>query len=136
MVDFHGLRPKREAELHSDLKLLAVASEQYSIELACATAADVTFAISTEERNALLEAAPSAAVEVLPNIFQTSSAESPGPEARRDLFFVGNFWHSPNVDAVCWFVERIFPRIKQAVPDIVLRIVGPNAGDEVAAHES
>ena len=133
MVDFHSLRMRREAELSSDSELLAAAERQRAVEVACASAADVTFAVSVEEKAVLLDAAPVAVVEVLPNIFEPPFASPPGPEARKDLFFVGGFWHRPNGDAVRWFVERILPLIQREAPNIILRIAGANADDEVLA---
>ena len=38
--------------------------------------------------------------------------------------FVGAMDYPPNVDAVCWFVQSIWPSIVSRVPDVVFQIVG------------
>lgn len=133
MVDFHGLRMAREAELRGDPDLREAAERKRVEEVACAAAADVTIAVTPEEKAALLEMVPEAVVEVLPNVFELPQKLPPGPEARNGLFFVGGFWHTPNGDAVCWFVERILPLLRAEIPDLVLRIAGANAGNDVLA---
>jgi len=42
------------------------------------------------------------------------------------LIFVGNYRHIPNRDAVTYFVRKIFPSVRQAVPEAEFRIVGAN----------
>lgn len=134
MVDFHGLRMAREAALMKDKLLKVRADHQRDIEVACARSADLTLAINEEEKNALLALAPDAVVEVLPNVFSIS--EHPPLEEvseRRGLLFIGGFWHRPNGDAITWFVERIWPRIREAEPDATLTIAGSNPGSDVLA---
>ena len=50
---------------------------------------------------------------------------SPLPTRSKDLLFVGNFDHSPNVDAVKFFIREVFPEVKAAEPQGRLLIVGP-----------
>lgn len=55
----------------------------------------------------------------------------------KDLLFIGNFDHSPNVDAIKYFIRDVFPRIKSSVPEARLLIVGPgpyHALEEVACE--
>ena len=133
MVDFHGLRLAREARLTNDAALLAKAERQRAIEIGCARNADITIAVTDEERAAILEIAPEVVVETLPNVFRVSAKPVPGPEGRNGLLFVGGFWHSPNGDAMHWFVDRILPLIQREVPYVVLRIVGANPENDVLA---
>jgi glycosyltransferase involved in cell wall biosynthesis len=133
MVDFHALRTLREARLRGDAALIAEAERQQAIELACVRASDVTVAITRDEKAALLDLVPEAVVEVVPNVFDVPRRKPPGIAGRRDLFFVGGFWHKPNKDAVLWFVERILPLIHAAAPEVIFRIAGSNMDDEVLA---
>ena len=43
---------------------------------------------------------------------------------RENILFVGGFLHSPNVDAVLWFANYIFPKVLEKFPDIIWFIVG------------
>lgn len=133
MVDFHGLRMSREAALANDPALQCSADRQRDIEIACARACDLTLAINAEEKAAVLEFVPEAVVEVLPNVFDIPMQEPPGLTGRKDVLFIGGFLHRPNVDAVLWFVDRIWPQILAAQPEVRFRIVGSNASNEVLA---
>ena len=55
------------------------------------------------------------------------------PATRRGILFVAGFGHPPNVDAACWLVERILPRVRARIPDVSLLLVGSNPTDEVKA---
>ena len=56
---------------------------------------------------------------------------------RRDLVFVGGFQHPPNVDAVLWFVNDVFPRVRAALPGIVFHVIGSKAPKNILelAHD-
>ncbi len=131
MVDFHALRMEREAALFNDPKQLLKAEAMKALEISIAKAADVTIAVSIEEKMAMLELAPTAVVEVLPNIFEIPPGAFKGTEGRKNVLFVGGFWHKPNSDAVIWFVENIWPLIHVMAPDCSFIIAGSNPGPEV-----
>jgi glycosyltransferase involved in cell wall biosynthesis len=133
MVDFHGLRLDRAAALRGDTALAAQAAEMRALEVDLAKKADITIAISSEEKAAMLDLAPMAVVDVLPNVFELPSATPPGPNGRRDILFIGGFWHEPNSDAVRWFVKEIWPRIREHMPECRFLIAGSNPGPEVQA---
>ncbi|NTW64309.1 MAG: hypothetical protein HGA46_09615, partial [Chlorobiaceae bacterium] len=120
MVDFHALRLMREAALHNDHELQIEAERQREEELACVKSADVTFAVTQEEKALLSELVPEAVVEVLPNVFDIPRRTYVGPAGRKGILFVGGFLHKPNVDAICWFMDRIWPMILREEHDIVL----------------
>jgi glycosyltransferase involved in cell wall biosynthesis len=52
------------------------------------------------------------------------------------ILFVGSFSHPPNVDAATWLAERLFPRVRERVPDARLDIVGQDPTDEIRALAS
>ncbi|SFM72036.1 Glycosyl transferases group 1 [Variovorax sp. OV329] len=133
MVDFHGLRMSRQADVEKNEPLRKEAEKQRAIEVACARSADLTLAINEEERAAMLALAPEAVIEVMPNVFHMPEHAPAGVEARKDLLFIGGFWHKPNGDAVAWFVDRIWPLVRSAEPDVISRIVGSNPSNEVLA---
>jgi hypothetical protein len=132
-VDLHFLRLEREAALMGDNGRLRDARRMRQIEMACLRSADVTIAVSEDERRILLDLAPEAVVETLPNVFRVPVGLPPGPEGRQGLLFVGGFWHVPNGDAVLWFTEQVWPLIRAHAADLVFRIVGADPTPEVLA---
>jgi hypothetical protein len=132
-VDLHFLRMRREAEVRRDPGLARAAELMRQLELACARSADVTIAVSDEERALLLDLVPEVVVETLPNIFEMRADPPPGPRGRAGLLFVGGFRHGPNGDAVRWFADHVWPRIHAQAPDVVFRIMGSDPTPEVWA---
>jgi polysaccharide biosynthesis protein PslH len=58
---------------------------------------------------------------------------NPYPSAVRGVVFTGAMDYWPNIDAVTWFAERIFPAIREAVPEAQFAIVGSRPGEAVLA---
>jgi sugar transferase (PEP-CTERM/EpsH1 system associated) len=54
---------------------------------------------------------------------------------RRFLLFVGTMDYHPNVDAVCWFAESVFPELRKRDPSLEFLIVGRNPTPQVARLE-
>ena len=52
------------------------------------------------------------------------------------LVFVGFMNHYPNVDAMLYFYNEIFPLIKAKIPDVKLTIIGSGKADEINAFKS
>jgi glycosyltransferase involved in cell wall biosynthesis len=48
----------------------------------------------------------------------------PDVEERGSLVFVGSFGWAPNLDGIEWFLQDVFPSIRQAVPEARLYVVG------------
>lgn len=46
------------------------------------------------------------------------------PIDNNQILYVGSLGHYPNVDALGWFIRKIFPEIRRAVPEAFLKIVG------------
>jgi len=92
---------------------------------ACATADWVTV-VSEQDRAKLLEIAPTSTITVVPNCIDVA-AYGTEPETRIDdisLVFTGKMDYRPNVDAVLWFAEEIWPLINQQVPGVTWAVVG------------
>ena len=54
-------------------------------------------------------------------------------QQREHLLFVAGFAHPPNVDAACWLVESVMPRVWAHRPDARLSLVGSNPTAQVLA---
>jgi glycosyltransferase involved in cell wall biosynthesis len=54
----------------------------------------------------------------------------------RSVVFVGNYGHHPNVDAARWLIDDIYPRVRAAVGDARLWIVGDGPRDALDSLRS
>jgi glycosyltransferase involved in cell wall biosynthesis len=135
MVDLHWLRYQREMQLSGDRNLGDVVEHFRRIELFNTANADLVLAITDEERDLLLIEQPNADVEVLPNIHEIYPPRTHFTQ-RKGLLFIGGFWHTPNEDAVIYFVKDILPRITEELPDIVFYIIGSNMPGSVRSLNS
>lgn len=88
--------------------------------------ADAVIAVSPEDADALRIFRADKNVPIVPSgIFvddYSKSAEQ--PLKPNTIVFTGKMDYRPNVDAMLWFSEAIFPKIQQAIPDVKLAIVG------------
>ena len=55
---------------------------------------------------------------------------------RRDICFVAGFGHGPNIDGACWFVNKVWPIVKEQLPDLKVYIIGSKPSDEVLSLAS
>jgi glycosyltransferase involved in cell wall biosynthesis len=140
-VDLHFVRRQREAELTGDKTIHEVAGETQLLELKLAAECDAVLVVSPDEKEVLAEKLPGQRIEIVSNIHETR-AEIPPFETRRDFLFIGGFEHTPNVDAMLWFVREIMPLIRKRLPEVNLHIVGSKmpeavrklACDDVVTH--
>ncbi len=131
-VDLHYLRERRGAELAHDPALARAAARTRSLELDVIARCDATLVVSEVERELLSHDAPQARVEVLSNLHRIGGQGLPFDQ-RRDVMFVGGFRHPPNVDAVCWFVEAVWPLLRAREPALQFHCIGGDVSTEVAA---
>ncbi len=131
-VDLHYLREQRLAELEDSTALRQVAKQTRRSELAMIRAADATLVVSPVEQELLAKEAPGADVHILSNIHEVNGSAA-GFGERSDLYFVGGYQHPPNIDAARWFVESIWPLVRERLPEVRFHLVGSKATDEVRA---
>jgi glycosyltransferase involved in cell wall biosynthesis len=98
-------------------------------EAAACSSADLTIAVSEEDRRELTRLASGAQVVSVPTGVNTAYF---APRGRREihgrLVFTGSMdWH-PNEDAVLYFSETILPRIRAHMPEVSFTVVGRNPG--------
>ena len=89
--------------------------------------ADLTIAVSEDDRRRLEDLAPGIRATSIPTGVDTNYFRPDGrPERANRLVFSGSMdWH-PNEDAVIYFADAILPRIRAELPDATLTIVGRN----------
>lgn len=138
-VDLHWIRFKRSAvngkTIDEKNELIERASHYKCIELSNARSADITLAITNEERSILLDEDPSLHVELLPNIHEVHETSSPF-SSRKDIFFIGGFDHEPNIDAVNYYASSILPLVREKLPGVRLHVVGSNMPDAIRGMAS
>jgi O-antigen biosynthesis protein len=133
-VDLHFVREQRRFELTGDIEAGRLAEEWREKEVSLLREADIVHVVSTYEADLVRELVPGVRVRALP-IYVYDGAESASPtfDERRNLMFVGGFMHPPNCDAVLWFVQEIFPLVRQELPGVLTFVVGSNPPPEIAA---
>ncbi len=140
-VDLHYLREQRAAELENRPELARLAEATRRQEIGLMRECDLTVVVSPVEQAILAHDAPGVTVDVLSNVHEVYGCRAPFG-ARHDLVFVGGFRHPPNEDAVLWYAREVHPRVRAALPDVTLHVVGSEvtaavqalAGDGLIVH--
>ena len=76
--------------------------------------------------------APQATVAVYPNALPPTPLPPAGDEEA--IVFSGNMEYHPNVTAVRFFRQEVWPRLRERWPQLVWRLVGKNPGGGAAIH--
>jgi glycosyltransferase involved in cell wall biosynthesis len=131
VADLHFLRELRKAKVTGDEHSLNVAETIREQELKVLSQVDLVLTY-TDVELAVIESHLGGRVPVArcPWV-EDVLAEAAPYEARRDIAFLGGYSHSPNVDAVLWFVEHVMPRLREALPGVRFRVYGANVPPEV-----
>ncbi len=138
--DLHFRRIMLEHAVSGNDDLLAEAEKWKDTELKICSTSDIVLYPSSDEIDFLRGHLP-ARVEMsaIPMII-FSDAELVEATARLalsehadpfKLLFVGGFSHGPNIDGIVWFVEEVFPLLRQADKRFHLSIVGSNTPNSV-----
>ncbi|HEY7784236.1 MAG TPA: glycosyltransferase [Pyrinomonadaceae bacterium] len=135
MVDVHYLRFELEHKTTGDREAARQAKHYRKMELDLVRESDYVWCTSTEDLKAVAEEVPGKPIALIPTIH---SLQQRGPAAgqREGLLFIGNFNHTPNRDAVVYFVREIFPLIQRSLPEIKFNVIGGNTPPEVQSLAS
>lgn len=97
-----------------------------ALERALCREASGVSAVSDEDASALKALAPELRPAVVPNGIDLSAYDLPAPVATEPgrVVFTGKMDYRPNVDAVLWFVNEVWPMIRAQAPDATFWIVG------------
>lgn len=142
-VDLHFLREKREAALTSDPLVMKKAEATELMELGLMDRVNSTVVLSEVEHEILIERGKKN-ISVLPLIRETGCPVSTNLAERFGVVFVGGFQHLPNVDAVDWLLDEIWPEVRRicgnrSLPCLPLYIVGskmPTRFQEVKSEDT
>lgn len=125
--DLHFLRIKREYELTKNEDTLNESNKWREQELNIMRKADVTYYPSQVEIDAIREIDNSIKVKAITAyVYEDFPSIEYNPDEREGLLFVGGFGHDPNLDAVLWFLENIFPKVYERIK-VPFYIVGSKA---------
>ena len=134
--DLHSLREARQLELKknpdyfwkNNIPLLN--SEKYFRELSCILRADLSLIISDFEYQLLIKDSEidEKSLHYLPlkhsEINKSNQEEWSNFTERNDFVFIGNFLHAPNLDAVHFLKNKLWPQIRKKLPKAQLHIYG------------
>jgi glycosyltransferase involved in cell wall biosynthesis len=94
--------------------------------------ADKVLTLTHQDKEKLLEILPKLDIAVVPHGVDVEYFSFSGPEGReKSIVFVGNYLHYPNVHAVLYFYQEIWPWLKSHVPDIRFYVVGQAPPPEI-----
>ena len=128
-VDLHYRRAYSKYNLTGAIGDYESAERIKKSELNSYKMADMVITITEEEKNILHTDCNGLNIWTIPNIHETISLHQSA--GKNNLLFVGGFSHDPNVDAVTFFCEKIFPLIKNRNQRIKLTIAGNNPPESV-----
>lgn len=129
--DLGYLREEREAQVTGNQEIHKTAEKSRKKEFSILREAGMSYYPSQVEVDAVHEIDPKIPVKAITayvfDEFQKDFCFD--PEKREGILFVGGFSHGPNIDAVKWFINDIYPMIRKK-EEIPFYIVGSNAPEE------
>ncbi|MEA2048158.1 MAG: glycosyltransferase [Campylobacterota bacterium] len=135
--DLHFLREQREYKIKGDHKYLESSQRWQESEMDLIHRCDVAYFFSGVEKEEILKIDTQATVDVVPlYIYDHFKEITVSSSNRQDIMFVGGFGHSPNVDAMLWFVSEIWPIILKNMPEVKLYIIGSKVPEEIVSLAS
>lgn len=135
MGDVHYLRHYREAKATGNLRALKRALKSKTREIRGIKQADHTVVVSPIEKTLLEKDCPGASVHVIPIIQEPHGCTKPFLE-RKDVVFLGSFQHGPNLDAVKYLMEEIYPQVRGKIPGVRCYIIGADPPDFIKRFAS
>lgn len=135
-VDLHFLRMARQQAFKSN-QPIDLHNSTALREIAAIYRCDLSLIISEAEIRLLREHfnIPSKLLHYTPFMFEPSDIPTSSPtfSERAHFISIGNFRHPPNMDAVQWLHQSIWPIIYRALPEAELHIYGSYAPPKVKA---
>jgi GT2 family glycosyltransferase/glycosyltransferase involved in cell wall biosynthesis len=131
-VDLHFLRETGEARVTGDPEIQRKAQETQQLEHKLIEQSDETWTVSSSELRLLRAKWPLKSVQLVSNIVDVPGSKT-AFALRRNWLFIGGFQHTPNVDAVLFFVQKIYPLVSDRLGEAKFYIIGDNAPPEIVA---
>ena len=122
--DLHYLRIQRQYEVEGRKSLLSDAKAWQSREEALFQKVDQIYYPSIVEVDEIKKNFPDLAIKAIPLYVFDEILDSKDHSATVDLLFVGGFNHQPNEDGLIWFCNKVFPLVRNKIPEVRLNVVG------------
>lgn len=131
--DLHHVREYREYEITKDKKKLESSQQWKKIEYELFSKADVGHVVGSYEQEVMQKAFPDKPIRNIPLYIYEKLPDDINKDfsTRNDLVYVGGFGHPPNIDAVMWFAQEVFPLILEKYPDMKWHVVGGSVPKQV-----
>lgn len=116
---------RQRKNLLEKIFLFLEASKLKRLETRIFKRVDMGIAVSEQDRIELARLCPEGIFNVVENGVDTALFK-PGSGAveERTLVWIGGFGYYPNKEGICYFLDKIYPKIKERVPEIKFNIVG------------
>lgn len=131
--DLHFLRAMREYELTGDEDKRLESADWKKKEFDIINKVDLVLYPSTVETDMIKQINGDInAKTLILYIYDEFLNYDRNSKNNKGIMFVGGFNHTPNVDAVKWFVDEVYSKVREKM-DIPFYIVGSNPPEEVKA---
>jgi len=128
-----SVRLKRESELDANCRQEDCRAWKCR-ELAAFRMADMVLAISEADKEIFSAWDSNVRVCVVSNVLAPAKAGS-REQRRPALVYLGYYGSGPNVNSVYWFVRNIWPKVRQALPQLEFWILGADPPPAMVAME-
>jgi glycosyltransferase involved in cell wall biosynthesis len=122
--DLHFLREERSSGIHD--KNINKLTEIRAKELAMIRKFDASIVVSSYEFDLLKKIDSSLNVYHIPLMRSFIGAKNNWVNRDKAVGFIGGYNHTPNIDAVQYFIDEIFPLVQSIDPEIKFYIAGSN----------
>ncbi len=86
---------------------------------------DAVLAVSDEDKQALVEAGARPDMTVIPIAIDTDEqAQVMRQPKQPHIVHIGTMYWPPNIEGITWFLDEIYPLVKQQVPDVRCTLIG------------
>ncbi len=134
--DLHSLREARHQQVRQKTDSLHPYNDIAKREMASILRCDLSILISETEMSWIQQHFPIPSsllyyIPFLPSLPVPSGESEKGYEDRRDLVFIGNYLHAPNLDAARYLKAHIWPSLSKKLPGVHLYLYGAYANHAV-----
>lgn len=93
---------------------------------------DAVTAVTEEDRQLLIQAGAQEDITVIPIAIDTDEqAQIVRKPTSPHIVHIGTMYWPPNINGINWFLESIYPQIKQQVPDVRCTLIGARPPESI-----